>query len=93
MRQELNETWACTWLVDHGYTEDGDPILRDCGAPSRVLVTEDGAERGYECDAGHSHVYAEHRANEGWDYADSPEEAARLRKNGVDAVSMRGDSI
>lgn len=50
-------------------------------------------ERGTYCEAGHEHVWAEARAAEGWDYAEDIDEANRLRKLGVQVVSMRGDSI
>lgn len=50
-------------------------------------------ERGTYCEAGHEHINAETRHDEGWDYVDDAEEARRLRKLGIQAVSMRGDSI
>jgi hypothetical protein len=79
--------WPCGWLLVIGRDEDGQEIIGECGAESY------GDDRGYQCSAGHSHVYAEVRAAEGWDYASDPLEAEALRRNGVDAVSARGDSI
>lgn len=81
------ELWACTWLVSVGRDEDGGEIIRECGAESY------GNDRGYECAGGHSHVYAEYRAAEGWDYASDPVEAEALRRNGIDAVGPDGGSI
>lgn len=78
----------CTWLVERTFTyedpetgevwgfEDG-PQIVDCGA--ETIYTN----RGYECAAGHSHVNAEVRFAEGWDYAEDAEEAARLSKYGT----------
>lgn len=42
--------WPCDWLMDHGYDEDGERVLRECGASSREV----GA--GWECEAGHRHL-------------------------------------
>lgn len=75
------ETWACTWLLGRTeYTEDG-PMLRtwECGAASWHLA----GDRGYTCEAGHEHVYAEVRADEGWEYAEDEDEARRLASVGV----------
>jgi hypothetical protein len=92
-------TFPCTWMVAGGYsedgsrfvvggrTEDGEQIIRDCGATSWETP------RGWECEAGHSHVTAEVRHREGWDYATDADEAYGLRKYGVDAVAMDGSSI
>lgn len=78
------ELFACNWLVfDQG--EDG-PFTRDCGADA--WYTHDG--RGWECDRGHSHVDAETRAAQGWDYADGPVEARRLAEAGVFPMLMDG---
>lgn len=83
-----SEFWACTWLVQVGHDEDG-AVIRECGAESWEM--EGG--RGYECAFGHSHVSAEVRAAEGWDYASDAEEATRMRRNGIDAVGPDGGSI
>lgn len=60
------------------------PVVRDCGA--EVTFTE----RGWSCKAGHAHVYAEVRHNEGWDYAHDEIEAGLLARAGVDSVGMDG---
>lgn len=86
------EIWQCQWLVSFGWHEDYEVIL-PCEADSWLIFNEDGSERGYECAAGHDHVYCEARHAEGWDYAADELEAEGLRRNGIDAVSMRGDSI
>ena len=79
----------CNWLVErtHWYQdpetgdwwggEDG-PSIEDCGA--EAIYTD----RGFECAAGHSHVTAEIRWAEGWDYAEDAGEAARLTKYGTE---------
>lgn len=82
-------TWACSWLVADGTTEDGEPWIRECGGLSWYLA--DG--RGYECEHGHDHIYDEVRAREGWDYAADPDEAGLLAGVGVHPVAMDGGSI
>lgn len=72
----------CTWLVED-YGEDG-PFTRDCGAEAVY------DERGFRCAAGHSHVNAEYRAREGWDYAHDPFEARNLMKAGTFPMTMDG---
>lgn len=79
----------CTWLVERTLTfvdpetgewwggEDG-PSIVDCGAEA---IYDD---RGFECAAGHSHVTAEIRFAEGWDYAEDAEEAKRMAKYGTE---------
>ena len=79
----------CTWLVKRTYSfvdeetgewwggEDG-PVVEDCGA--EAIFTD----RGFECSAGHSHVFAEIRNAEGWDYAEDRGEAERLSKYGTE---------
>lgn len=82
---------GCSWLVpdpgqwieyesDDGewYGEWTEPGVRECGA--KVTVTD----RGYSCDNGHSHVYAEVRYTEGWDYAEDDGDAANLTKAGTE---------
>lgn len=81
------ETFLCGWLVQRGWTEDGEPIVVECGA----LAT--ATERGWSCEAGHEHVTAEARHNEGWDYAHDEHEAKQLRGVGVQAVAMSGGSV
>lgn len=78
-------TWPCTWLVE--VWREGECYPQECGAASWEN------ERGYECEAGHSHVYAEVRDREGWDYASDAEEAEMMRRNGLDAVGPDGGSI
>jgi hypothetical protein len=81
---------GCTWMVERGYWIDAD----DDWAPEYVERVEDcGAELAYNddrwvCAAGHEHTSAEAREREGWDYADSPEEARRLASVGVDSRPM-----
>lgn len=72
----------CVWYV-LAYNEDG-PCERPCGAPA--IATE----RGFTCAAGHSHVDAEVRAQEGWDYAHDPQEARQLMKAGTFPMTMDG---
>jgi hypothetical protein len=69
-RPDVEDVFACSWLVDGGYTEDGDAIIVECEAAAI------GTARGFECAAGHSHVNASVRFDEGWDYVDSDEQAA-----------------
>lgn len=83
------ESFPCGWAVERlvgGYwvdDEDGpwfieaERIVEECGA----TATEDA--RGWSCEAGHSHVFAEVRHAEGWEYAEDAEEARRLTMAGV----------
>lgn len=74
---------ACTWLVERWF-HSGDPddggyqAVVDCGA--EAIFTD----RGFECAAGHSHVVAEVRSAEGWDYAEDHGEAEILAKWGTE---------
>jgi hypothetical protein len=77
--------FACNWLV-YDYNEDG-RYERECGAPA--IVTE----RGFTCRAGHSHVYAETRVQEGWEYAQDPQEAYRLAQAGVVPMTPDGSRV
>jgi hypothetical protein len=70
-----------------GYTEDGLRMIEECAMD---LWYDD---RGSTCTNGHFNASMETQYREGWRYADCPEEAANLRSMGIDAVSMRGDSI
>ena len=64
------------WMSEEGEYESYDEVVL-CGAEAIV------DSRGFECANGHSHVYAEIRSAEGWDYAGDGQEAARLTKAGV----------
>lgn len=77
-------THACTWLTEV-YTEDG-LSAAECGA----LAWELPGGRGWACEAGHEHITAQARHDEGWDYAEDRDEAARLAKVGVASVQMDG---
>lgn len=76
----------CDWLVERTVswfdeeTGDGEgyDVIEDCGA--EAIVTD----RGFTCAAGHEHTYAEIRHAEGWDYAEDPDEAARLARAGTE---------
>lgn len=84
------ETWACDWLVPLVNPEDGEvSVAVECGGLSWHLP--DG--RGYTCEYGHDHVYAEVRQKEGWDYVVDPEEAGLLAGRGVVPVAMNGGPI
>jgi len=63
------------------YDEDG-PYTRDCDMPAWEIPG------GFECVRGHSHVDQQTRYEEGWDYAESLDEAERLAKNGVEPRTM-----
>lgn len=74
----------CSWLLEGRY-DDGSKFSYPCEAPTRYTD-----ERGsYECTARHSHVPADVRQEQGWDYADE-DEAAGLMRNGVRPVRMDG---
>jgi hypothetical protein len=76
--------WECGWLMLGRY-DDGSEYSYPCEAPARFTD-----KRGsHECAAGHSHVPAEVRFEQGWDYADE-DEAAGLMRNGVLPVRMDG---
>lgn len=64
------ETWACTWLVDHGISDDGEPLILDCSAPATERL--DGS--GWDCAHGHEYTTAT-------EYYDA-DEAAWLRSEG-----------
>lgn len=42
--------WSCSWLIDHGYSEDGDPIILECGATAHEVGV------GWTCANGHEHL-------------------------------------
>jgi hypothetical protein len=75
-------TFPCSWYV-LDYNEDG-PYERPCNAAARET------EHGFKCEAGHEHVNAQTRYDEGWDYAEDAEEARYLARNGVMPVQMDG---
>jgi hypothetical protein len=76
---------VCDWLVKgfegwddgEGYGESWEVIV-PCGAEAIV------DSRGFTCSVGHSHVYAEIRYAEGWEYAEDANEASRLAKAGIE---------
>lgn len=97
----INGYFLCTWMVEHrqvcstpldqdcGWCEDGGRNVVDCGAVA--WLTHDG--HGFECARGHSHVDAETRDREGWEYAEDREEAKQLARAGVRPVDMEGRSF
>lgn len=80
----------CTWLVERPYY-DFDDVRQvstgECGA--EAVYTE----RGFTCAAGHSHVDAQYRRQEGWDYAHDEEEAYVLAYYGTVPVRMDGSGV
>jgi hypothetical protein len=76
------DLFACDWgvLAD---SEDG-PYERPCGAPA--IATD----WGFYCLAGHSHVNADVRVRQGWDYAHDPQEARQLMMAGTFPMTMDG---
>jgi len=83
----MARTYApCGWLVERTVswydeeTGDGEgyDVVEECGAAAVYT------DRGFTCDAGHSHVTAEVRWNEGWDYAEDDGEALRLSRAGTE---------
>ena len=78
---------GCGWLVSLGFDDCGGEIIRECGAHLTM------SDRGWSCEGGHEHVYAEVRWSEGWDYCADEGEAILLRRAGVDAVAMNGGPI
>lgn len=49
VRPGSENLWACSWLVNKGWTEDGDAVVVDCSA---ACV---GLDNGFVCENGHSH--------------------------------------
>lgn len=83
------DVWPCGWLLEGRY-DDGSLYSYPCEAPTRLI----GTDGSYECECGHSHVPAQVRFEQGWDYAADAEEAHYLRtKVGIDAVAMDGTGI
>lgn len=84
-----SETWPCTWLMSYTHPEDGEIRTVECAGLSWFLLDN----RGYICEHGHEHIYAEVRAVERWDYAADPEEAGLLAGRGVRPIAMDGTAI
>jgi hypothetical protein len=86
-------TGLCGWQynVPTHYSPEAEDFIDAYTAECDALSWWD--ERGTYCEAGHEHVNAQARHDEGWDYAEDIDEATNLRKHGIQAVSMRGDSI
>ncbi len=76
--------FACPWLVQRGWDEDGQQVIAECGAAAWEHP------RGFACEAGHEHIDAQTRAAEGWEYAEDAGEAANLVKAGVQPYDMQG---
>lgn len=81
---------SCGWLVlrkgiDFDYMEY--TYETECGA------TAISTDKGWSCAAGHSHVYAEVRHQQGWDYAHDEEEAYVLAYYGITPVRMDGSGV
>lgn len=86
-RPDVAEVFSCNWMVQEGYTEDGEAYIVPCEAPAI------GTNRGFECAAGHSHVDMSVRAQEDWDYCDDDEIAAARNGSwtpGFEPVPMNG---
>jgi hypothetical protein len=81
------EVWPCSWLLE-GHYDDGTSYTYECMLPTRYT----GTDGSYECDGGHSHVPAQVRFEQGWDYAEDGHEAQRLARAGVRPVGMDGKS-
>lgn len=72
------ETFPCPDLIDtREYDEDGQKIILPCDGLSWEI---DGGTR---CEHGHEYIDAQSRSEQGWDYAEDAQEAARLLRNGV----------
>lgn len=67
-----------TWVDDETGESDSWPIERPCGA--HTIHTD----RGWSCEAGHSHVTIAARHAEGWEYAEDDQEAKNLLGAGVE---------
>ena len=65
-------------LAHHPIRREHGPYSAICGAPAHQIPG------GFACQAGHSHVDAQTRQEQGWEYAESPDEAARLLRAGVE---------
>lgn len=89
------DLFACHWLVEavEGWVDEETGqaeswvVTRDCGA--EAVATE----RGWTCAAGHEHVNAQARHNEGWDYAEEYGEATAMVFAGVEPRTMSGHVV
>jgi hypothetical protein len=76
-------TFTCTWLykVRDRYgvitDEDGQPVIRECGALGWEIPN------GITCESGHEHHFDR-------EYTDDRDEALALAKVGVEALDMQG---
>ena len=43
----------CHWLIEVGRDEDGEMIVRECGAPCVTIEFEGVYGTGFRCEAGH----------------------------------------
>lgn len=83
------EIFTCGWRTAAVHPEDGEHYEVECGGLSWYL--RDG--RGYTCEDGHEHIYAEVCHREGWDYAADSAEAGLLAGRGIRPVAMNGGPI
>lgn len=83
------QIWVCDWHVPFRNDEDGEEYAIECGGLAWYLPDD----RGYTCEHGHDHVYAEVRRREGWDHAADREEAGLLAGCGIRPVAMNGGGI
>jgi hypothetical protein len=83
------ETWFCDWQTAHNHPEDGEQYVLECGGLAWSLP----GDRGYTCEHGHDHIYADVCDREGWGYVADPEEAGLLAGRGVQPVAMNGGGI
>jgi hypothetical protein len=96
------ETWPCTWLMEvphyrtHPpmFTEDGELACGYCEESASAVIECKAVSYttadGWACEAGHEHVTAEARYEQGWDYAADLGEARGLAKAGTMPVDMEG---
>ncbi|HET6286473.1 MAG TPA: hypothetical protein VFG15_06950 [Amycolatopsis sp.] len=83
------EIWPCGWQTGRVNPEDGEQYVVECDGLTWYLPDD----RGYACEHGHTHIYAEVRQLEGWDYAADPEEAGLLAGRGIQPAAMNGGGI
>lgn len=84
--------FACGWLIHRraggtwidGEWYDYEAADVECGADAWADDT------GWTCAAGHSHVTAQARHEQGWDYAADQGEADALAKRGTEPRDMQG---
>lgn len=71
-------TFTCDWLIDtRQVTEDGEPVIRECGALGWEIPD------GITCENGHEHFFNR-------EYTDDRDEALALAGVGVEALTMQG---